>query len=309
MQVDKWRGVLILGALADACGHKDKLIYSDDTVLTLALAYAILQCHREQSEWSALKVMKITQEVVVADEKASGLRPFSFNRRAYGDKTWKLLQSWTPNSAHEKGSWDTCGLVMKISPLACLQPSLSDVSIAGHYMHGGNSTAVFVAWLHVQILRHLLADNFLGWHQLWQWTNACTDPFLQASLYAAKCLPYKEDVSPYKEIFKQCGRTKAVVVYICALWFAMPYISGSLMPDYERMVGAIMAVDSCHDTDTIGKLAAELVGARFGFNLLYKTLKPEGATFKVAKCLEINENMKRIDQVAVSLSELAATTC
>lgn len=307
-RIDKWRGVFVLGCIADACGHskgRDVAEYSDDTVLTLSLANAILACNGKGLSWDAVNVMKLTQEAVIQDEKRQGLVPFKENRRGYGVKTWKLLQSWSPESAHERGTWDSCGLVMKISSLAALEPSLSDVSIAGFYTHGGNTTAVFVAWLHVQCLRHLFADRLLTWDQVFIWANANTDPFLHAALSAAKSLLFQENISPFQKIFNGNGRSKSVVVYICALWFALPYLNaGKHCGHFEGMLSNLMMCDSLHDADTIAKLAAELMGARFGWNSLSKRIQADPALNRFVTKMERSEDMTRLETTAVAIAAM-----
>jgi len=276
MNLDKWQGVFFLGAIGDACGHMKSrngglCEYSDDTVLTLATAAALRFC--KVHGWTANNVMKVTQDYVRKDEATR----VSLHPRNYGEKTFKLFNSWHVNSAHEKGNWDTCGLVMKISPLACLKiiPSLSDVAIAGHFTHGKNETAVLVAWAHVCMVKWLMESGDVTREQVLtkidQLFATSNDPFLHASLFAVKHLPFIPAVSPYHVIFNRCGRTKAVVVYFCAIWFVLPHLTlkgGSMSQTFRDVMTQILTVDSFHDTDTIAKLAGELLGAKFGWEKL-----------------------------------------
>jgi ADP-ribosylglycohydrolase len=271
MTLDKWQGIFILGAMGDACGHmkgREFSIYeySDDTVLTLATAVALKFC--QTAGWTPANVMKTTQNFVIKDEETR----ISKHPRDFGEKTRKLMSSWTINSAHEKGNWDTCGLVMKISPLACLKhlPSLSDVSIAGHYTHGKNETSVLIAFTHISLLKWLMEMPKMNkedvLRKVSELISPSNDPFVHVAFNAIKQLPFSPVTSPFATLFGSCGRTKSVVVYFCALWFVLPYLNeknpvGNMFPD---MINHILSVDTYHDTDTIAKLAGELLGARFG---------------------------------------------
>lgn len=307
--LDKWKGILILGGIGDACGHTTpqdmklgKWVFSDDTVLTMGVAKALLECNNSCSmTWDPIPVMRVQQKVVLEDEKTRHSNcPFSGpNYRGFGEKTWRLFQHWTPDSSHEKGHWDTCGLLMKISPLAALaeSPSLSDVSVAGYFTHGGHSTATFVAWLHVKVLRYLLFSNVpLTWERVLKWSQECGDPFLQVSLRAASLSPppLKVHLSAFQHLFGRCGRNKAVVVFTLALWSAMPYLNNSV-PEFEKLVSAIVESDSLQDSDTVAKVAAEMMGARFGLTACFGSWKMT------------LENTVALESLAVQLSKLDKT--
>lgn len=281
-QRDKIEGMLLAGCIGDVLGSpnegkpfdtilKNGLVYkfktnqyTDDTELTLVIAQYLNKQYKDGS-------------LIARDIHAKYRDTILQSKRGYSERTRHIFTNW--NEFMPSGNADTNGAVMRISPLCVIDASQKPSDENLKYIirsflyctHSDNKDAVDVCFIHIKTLSAILQNKHCSNAlELYNYILYLTKKLNNPDLYSLLLLinPHNHHVLfPNKSLFsnnitktifgQELFQIKAKHCYVCVLTCFLYNF------DNPKNV-LIMAANLGNDTDTIAKIAGDLVGMKYG---------------------------------------------
>jgi len=284
--IEKYQGIILGGCYGDVLGSQTENMtraeilkkfgsvttmnpnkfYTDDSEMTLAILKNVICNKRIDKD----KVHFSYADEIVNTIKTKGhIKGYSSKTRSIIEKI-KFFQDKKESVNLPIGRSPNNGAVMRISPLILLNHKtdddlIKDIVSATYYTHGGNSDAVYAAYVHCKLLKQLLymdINNFnVSMFILFALNFSVNNETLFAKMHLLKFL-LEQKITPDAFSYNMFGKTdffqiRAIDCLVTAIYIFCYYAN-------DPVKTVCTACEIGGDTDTIAKLAGEYAGALHG---------------------------------------------